>query len=498
MYFDGVAMPQLSLQDRLHILDNLAAGGVNNLSLLGGEPLTLANDLYALLQRAREHQIKFTIVTNGLLLKPDISRRLIDYGVSRLVVSVESPLPQIHNKIRGKRTFERLMDNLEAFMDLRGMHTSPKLTINTVLCRPNRNTFIQMIPFCHQLGADEWNALTLNHIGNAYENLENLAISQAEHTEVAIEMGRLLQSPDFDDGRFKVNFTIVYPLVWEYLCKKYGIDLPQPQICCSAAASLAYISPTGDLHLCDRVMSSGYTGSKLESETMQPVSLLDNSFEDIWNSRQYIEMFNFVKRAETYKGFHPCDHCKYFFDRTCNPCPLQAYRSEHIQFEECLKAEKYLGDISRYDDGPRTPWEEMHQFEPIPLTTYNDVAYNQIRHGYPVPVRGLRHALEPNDDKLLMHPSSLQLIRFNAIGTIIWDSMTGVLTTDEVVDRVVQLYTQVYETFHVTPDKECVNTFKKKNVQAFILSLSEKDFIEFNEAPVVSAINEEDAEVFAN
>ena len=270
MYFDGAAMPQLSLRDRLLILDKLADGGVSNLSLLGGEPLTLGNDLYALLERARKHQIKCSIVTNGLLLKPDVSRRLIDSGVNRLVVSIESPSPDIHNKIRGEHAFERLMGNLDAFLALRRANTSPNLSVNTVLCQPNRNTFKQMIPFCHQLGADEWSALTLNHIGNAHENLDNLAISQAEHTEVAIEIGRLLQSTDIDYRRLKINFTIVYPLVWEHLCKKYDFDLPQPQICCSAAASLAYISPTGDLHLCDRVMSSGYTYPSWKARPCSP------------------------------------------------------------------------------------------------------------------------------------------------------------------------------------------------------------------------------------
>ena len=231
---------------------------------------------------------------------------------------------------------------------------------------------------------------------------------------------------------------------------------------------------------------------------MQPISLLDNSFEEIWNSRQYTEMFSFVKRAETYKGFHPCDHCKYFFDRTCNPCPLQAYRSNDIQFEECLKAEAYLGDISQYDDRPRTPWEEIHQFGSIPLTTFTDSAYNRIRHAYPVPVRGMRHSLDTNGDKLLMHPRGTQLIKVNAIGTTIWDLMTGTITTDEVVDRVVQLYTQVHEAFHVTPDKGRVECFKKEKIQAFLLSLYEKDFIEFNETPRDSVINKKEVELFAN
>ena len=478
MYFKDVHVPELSLEDRLRIIDALADGGVGNLSLLGGEPLTLGDQLYTLLHRARERNIKVTVVTNGLLLDENASRRLIDSGLSRLVFSIESPNAEIHNKIRGKKTFERMMANLEGFRALRGSQSSPAIVVNTVLCRPNRATFAEMIRFCRDISAEEWSALTLNYIGNAADNLDNLALSEKEHTEVALELGQLLQQPGFDVGKLKVNLTIVFPLVWEYLCKKYGIQLPQPEICCSASISLVYVGPTGDLHLCDRVNSSGYTGSKLETERMRPMNLLTHKFEDIWNSRQFIEMFNFVKRSETYKGFDPCNHCKYFLDRSCNPCPLQSYRSDYVPFNECLKAEAYLGDISTYDDGPRTPWEQQHQFERAPVQAFAPNAYEQIRDKYPFPVPGTRHAKYNDGDALLMHPDSLDLIKVNMMGLEVWKTMTGLLTTDEIVASSVQLYVQVSESLHATPGKDRIGAITE-NMKAFILSLRDRGFIEF-------------------
>ena len=42
MYFgEGNSTPQISLGDKLRLIDRLADGGVTRLSLLGGEPLTL-------------------------------------------------------------------------------------------------------------------------------------------------------------------------------------------------------------------------------------------------------------------------------------------------------------------------------------------------------------------------------------------------------------------------------------------------------------------------
>jgi hypothetical protein len=112
---------------------------------------------------------------------------------------------------------------------------------------------------------------------------------------------------------------------------------------------------------------------------MQPASLLTQTFDDIWTSRQFMEMFDFVKRAETYAKFEPCNHCKYLADGTCNPCPLQSFRDEPIRYEECLKAEAYLGDISRRTDAALTPWEEAHQYEVVQAPVAQPTWVEQVR-----------------------------------------------------------------------------------------------------------------------
>lgn len=97
MYFEGEPAQQVSHAQRLELVDRMAEGGVTNLSLLGGEPLMLGEDLFPLLDRARRRGIKVSLVTNGLLLTPETSARLIEHGLSNLVVSIESPDAAIHN-----------------------------------------------------------------------------------------------------------------------------------------------------------------------------------------------------------------------------------------------------------------------------------------------------------------------------------------------------------------------------------------------------------------
>lgn len=477
MYFDKQnPVKDLSQHERLTIVDRLADGGVTSLSLLGGEPLTLREDLWALLEHAKKRQLSVHLVTNATLLNSDASKRLIDCGLDRLVVSIDGPTAGIHNKIRGNRTFEKTTRNLQQFLSLRGAKDAPKLSVNSVLCAHNRDAFTSIIPFCRDLGADSWNALTMNYIGNAYNHLGNLSLSQQEHTEVALDIGLLLKQPDFDVGQLKINLTLICPLVWEYLCKKFQIELPQPQICCSASSSLAYISPTGDMHLCDRVDSSDYTGSVLKTVTMHPENLLTSDFETIWNSQQYIEMYDFVRGNDAYSEFDPCNHCKYFFDRSCNPCPLQSYRMREVKFEECLKAEQYLGDISRYQEENQTHWEQAHQFNPISLAGPVPETYKTIRNAYPTLTQGVRSAQQDNEC-FLSHPKSLQTVKINHSGLEILRMMDGSQTTDEIVDVMVDLYRETLFKADALRNNEQIETYRTNGVQAFVMYLYEEDFI---------------------
>ena len=250
------------------------------------------------------------------------------------------------------------------------------MIVNTVLSGANRFVFADMVPFCIDLGVDEWAALTLNHIGNALDNLDEMSLTEEAHTEAAIEVAQMLRKHGIteESSVLKINLQIIYPCVWELISKKYGLWLPQPEICCSAGSGLAYVSPSGDAYVCDRVHSSGYVGSTIISEEFRPINLLETSFSEVWNSSQFVEMFEFAKRLDTYRNFEPCNHCKYLHSGVCNPCPLGATPEKIVRFEECLRAEQYLGDISLFGK-TQTLWEELHQFakRDLPAATADEL-----------------------------------------------------------------------------------------------------------------------------
>ncbi len=70
------------------------------LATAGGEPL-VSKDVWPTLERARTRGIHVSLATNGTLLTKDTVRRLIDAGVKYVEVSVDSLIPEEHDRFRG-------------------------------------------------------------------------------------------------------------------------------------------------------------------------------------------------------------------------------------------------------------------------------------------------------------------------------------------------------------------------------------------------------------
>jgi radical SAM protein with 4Fe4S-binding SPASM domain len=103
-YHDATPKPapdELTLEEKLHAVDQMGAAGVPFLAIAGGEPLA-SKDLWPVLERTRERRIHVSLATNGTLLNPDNVARLIAAGVKYVEVSVDSIVPEEHDRFRGQ------------------------------------------------------------------------------------------------------------------------------------------------------------------------------------------------------------------------------------------------------------------------------------------------------------------------------------------------------------------------------------------------------------
>lgn len=95
------APDELTLEERLHVVDQLAAGGTPFLAIAGGEPLA-CRDLWAVLEDAARRGIHLSLATNGTLLSPRNVQRLIEAGVKYVEVSIDSLEASEHDAFRGR------------------------------------------------------------------------------------------------------------------------------------------------------------------------------------------------------------------------------------------------------------------------------------------------------------------------------------------------------------------------------------------------------------
>jgi len=97
------------------IIDRFKEAGVVVAVFTGGEPL-LRKDIPEILKYSYDSGFVTSVVTNGYLLK-NRAKEFYKF-VDRICVSLDSANPQVHNKIRGIKIFDRAVEGIKSAVDL--------------------------------------------------------------------------------------------------------------------------------------------------------------------------------------------------------------------------------------------------------------------------------------------------------------------------------------------------------------------------------------------
>jgi len=95
----GAPKQELSLEERLALLQNLRDAGTLFVGFTGGEVLTSPH-LFPMLDRARELNIAVQVLTNGTMLHPGMASRLAAYrNITGVSISIYGATPDVHDGI---------------------------------------------------------------------------------------------------------------------------------------------------------------------------------------------------------------------------------------------------------------------------------------------------------------------------------------------------------------------------------------------------------------
>ncbi len=273
------AREEMSTDEVLSCLDQVAEAGCLSLLLSGGEPL-LRRDFPAIYERAKTNGILVTVFTNGTLIDEailDLFEDLPPYGVE---ISVYGSTAPTHDSItRTPGSFDRCMAGIEGLRK-----RSIRLTLKTVLMTLNRHELTAIEDLATSRGLDfRFDAAIFPTLGGDRTPLE-LRVSTEE--AVAFEFANRKRA-DAWTRYFSREAT-----------EKSSDALYQ----CGAGQRTFHIDSTGKLHPCLMVTNESYA-----------YDLKSGSFQSGWS-----EVVARVREAKARAG-HACNRCE---KRTlCGLCP---------------------------------------------------------------------------------------------------------------------------------------------------------------------------------
>ena len=140
---------ELSLEEKLDLIDQMGAAHMPMLAFSGGEP-TLSPDLLPCLRRAAGHDMHLTIATNGTTMTRRRAADLAAAGLRYVEISLDSVDPDRHDAFRGVPGMWR-----RAVEGARNVVATEGLRLGIAMCvhRENVDEARDMIAFAEDLGA---------------------------------------------------------------------------------------------------------------------------------------------------------------------------------------------------------------------------------------------------------------------------------------------------------------------------------------------------------
>ena len=104
---------ELTTKEAKKLIDDAQKLGVTIIAFTGGEPL-IREDLFELISYVDQRKAMPIMFTNGALLTDENVQKLVDAGLYSIFVSIDSPFPEEHDRLRGiPGLFETAMNGIQ-------------------------------------------------------------------------------------------------------------------------------------------------------------------------------------------------------------------------------------------------------------------------------------------------------------------------------------------------------------------------------------------------
>jgi AdoMet-dependent heme synthase len=297
---------ELSTDECLTLVAQIAAAGKPILILTGGEPLLRA-DIFTIAEAARDAGLRAVMAPNGTLITAANAARMKAAGIARISVSIDFPDAVAHDRFRGcPGAFDSALQGIRVAQD-----AGIEIQVNSTITRLNVAQLPRLLALAEELGAVSFHPFLLVPTGRGRE----LAEQELDPDDYERTLNWLYDAQQTSGLFFKPTDVPHYWRVMRQRARAEGRKLEvHPHSHggmdtlsrgCLAGVGFCFISHVGDVQPC------GYFDRLAGNVRAQP-------FADIWRGSP---LFAELRDLEALKG--KCGACEY--KRVCGGCRARAY-----------------------------------------------------------------------------------------------------------------------------------------------------------------------------
>jgi radical SAM protein with 4Fe4S-binding SPASM domain len=287
----------LTLEELEGLFTSMKRIGTFRLGLTGGEPL-LRDDLMDIIDLAVKYGLSPCLTTNGLLLTEEIAEELGKRALAWLNISLEGATPQTHDYIRGKGTFNQVLERIAT------ASKSCRFSLAFTLMKMNYHESRACAKLAKQVGAEAAVFRPLYPIGTASLHTE-LMLSFSEYLAALDELAAMEKELNTSNAQFCNNHP------WGPQTRIDSRSIVYNNFGCGAGNLVCSVSVSGEVSPCSYLPSS-YIAGNIKQEPL----------EHIWSNSP---VFKHIRSLKSNKF---CEKCKSY--RICRGgCRARAVAISH-------------------------------------------------------------------------------------------------------------------------------------------------------------------------
>lgn len=254
---------ELSTEECLDLVDQMADLGVKEVSLIGGEAY-LRDDWVDILRRIRSHGMMALLTTGGRGLNPERCKAAAEAGLQSASVSIDGR-EETHDRLRGVKGSHKKA--FEAFKNLRD--AGVKVSANTQINRLSMPEMPWILEDIVEAGIHSWQIQLTVAMGRAADEPEVL-LQPYDLLELFPMLGELKKRCDEANVRLWPGNNIGYFGPYESVLRG---TMPRGHMAsCGAGRATLGIEADGAIKGCPSLPTEAWTGGNIR----------DHSLKDIW------------------------------------------------------------------------------------------------------------------------------------------------------------------------------------------------------------------------